>query len=79
MGQMSAMASISRVLDKHEKELIARLRKRYRSKLIRRFDLSNRDYSIAVQAELTDGTLLDLEPLDIDSLGEEFPDCEVGY
>ena len=27
----------------------------------------------------TDGTVLDLEPFDIDTLAERFPDCEVGY
>ena len=79
MGSMSAMNSLVRVLDKHEKELKARLRERYPSRLIRKFELSNNDYSVAVQAELTDGTLLDLEPFDIDQIGEEFPDCEVGY
>ena len=26
-----------------------------------------------------DGTLLDLQPFDIDELAERFPDCEVGY
>jgi hypothetical protein len=73
------MNSINRVLAKHEGELEARLRERYPSALIRRFDLSNNMYSVAVQAELTDGTIVDLEPFDIDQLGDEFPDCDVGY
>jgi hypothetical protein len=79
MGSISAMNSIDRVLAEHGGELEARLRESYPSKLIRRFDLSNNMYSVAVQAELTDGTMVDLEPFDIDQLGEEFPDCEVGY
>ncbi len=79
MGSVSAMNSIDRVLKKHGKELEAELRKDYPTKLIKRFTLENNIYSISVQAKLTDGTLLDLEPYDIDALAERFPDCEVGY
>ena len=79
MGSTAAMNSIDRVLAKHRKELEAELRERYPTKLIKRFTLENNIYSISVQAKLTDGTLLDLAPYDIDALAERFPDCEVGY
>ena len=79
MGSVSAMNSIDRVLARHGKELEAELRERYPTSLIKRFTLENNIYSISVQAKLTDGTLLDLEPYDIDALAERFPDCEVGY
>ena len=79
MGSTAAMNSIDRVLAKHGKELKTELRERYPTSLIKRFTLENNIYSISVQAKLTDGTLLDLEPYDIDALAERFPDCEVGY
>ncbi len=79
MGSASAMESINRVLKKHGRELEQELRERYPSKLIRRFSLENNIYSIAVQAELVDGTVLALEPFDIDCLAERFPGCEIGY
>lgn len=79
MGSTAAMESVGRVLTRHGRELLRELRKRYPSKLIRRFSLENNIYRIAVDAELTDGTSLSLEPFDIDELAERFPDCEVGY
>ena len=79
MGSMSAMESLTRVLENHQPELEQQLQERYPSKLIRRFLFENNIYSISVQAELTDGTILDLEPLDIDDLADRFPDCNVGY
>ena len=79
MGSASAMESINRVLKKHAPELKRELQERYPSKLIRRFSLENNIYSVAVQAELTDGTVLDLDPFDIDTFAERFPDCGVGY
>jgi len=79
MGSTAAMESISRVLARHGKELEDELRERHPSTLIRRFSLENGIYHIGVEAELTDGTLLSLEPFDIDELAERFPDCEIGY
>ena len=73
------MNSISRVLKRHAAELKTELRERYPSNLVRRFCLETGIYSVAVQAELVDGTVLDLEPFDIDQLADRFPDCEVGY
>ena len=79
MGSTAAMNSIDRVLKKHGQEFKQELRERYPSKLIRRFTLGNKLYVLSVQAELTDGTILDLKGYDIDDLAERFPDCEVGY
>ena len=79
MGSASAMESIDRVLNKHGRQIERELRRKHRSKLIRRFLLSNELYSIGVDAELADGTRLALSPLDIDDLAERFPDCRVGY
>ncbi len=79
MGSTAAMESISRVLTHHGEELQRELRERYPSNLIRTFSLENSIYAIAVEAELVDGTVLSLEPFDIDGLAERFPDCEVGY
>lgn len=79
MGSVSAMESIERVLKKHGRQLERELRREYRSKLIRRFTLSNETYSIGVEAELTDGTHLALKAYDIDELAERFPDCKVGH
>lgn len=79
MGSVSAMESINRILKKHARELVEELKDRYRSKLIKHFMLENNIYEIAVQAELTDGAILNLEPYDIDVLAERFPDCQVGY
>ncbi len=79
MGSTAAMESINRVLYRHGQELERELRERYPSELIRGFSLDNNVYAIGVQAELADGTVLDLEPYDIDVLAERFPDCNVGY
>ena len=79
MGSVSAMNSIDRVLKKHGREMERELRKEYRSKLIRGSTLTNEIYSIDIEAELTDGTRLQLKPYDIDELAERFPDCRVGY
>ncbi len=79
MGSVSAMNSIDRVLARHGKELEAELREDYPTKLIKRFTLENHIYAIAVEAKLVDGTVLNLNPFDIDALADRFPDCEVGY
>jgi len=79
MGSVSAMESLNRVLAKHGDELVQELQEQYPSKLIRRFSLENGVYHIAVEAELVDGTVLSLEPFDIDELRERFPDCDIGY
>ena len=73
------MESINRVLRKHGHELERELRAEYKSNLIRGFTLTNEIYSIGIEAELTDGTRLPMNPYDIDALAERFPDCKVGY
>ncbi len=79
MGSTAAMNSIERVVEKHGKELLAELRENNPSKLIRKFYLTNNLYSLQATAVLTDGTSIELEGWDIDTLAERFPDCEVGY
>ena len=79
MGSVSAMESIDRVLTKYSTQIKRELRQQYRTKLIRRFHLGNEIYAIGIEAELTDGTLLGLKPLDIDELAERYPGCKVGY
>jgi transcriptional regulator GlxA family with amidase domain len=79
MGSTAAMESINRVLTKHGMALERELREQYPSALIRLFSLENGIHHVAVEAELVDGTVLTLEPYDIDELAERFPDCEIGY
>lgn len=79
MGSVSAMNSIDRVLKKHGRQLQRSLRKEYPTKLITRFELENQIYSIGITAYLSDGTALELKPLDIDELAQKYPDCKVGY
>jgi hypothetical protein len=79
MGSACAMNSISRVIEKHEDEIVAELKEKYPSALIKSFTLENRIYNIGVTAILTDDSSIDLEPIDIDDLAEDYPDCEVGY
>ena len=79
MGSASAMESIDRVMRKYSTQIKRELRREYPSRLIKKFSLENRIYSIAIEAELTDGTSLQLNPLDSDELAERYPDCKVGY
>lgn len=79
MGSVSAMNSIDRVLEKHGDDILADLRLSNPSALIESFALSNNVHSVSVTAKLTDGAELSLEPLGIDQLTEDYPDCEVGY
>jgi len=82
MGSCSAMSSIDRVLEKHSdeirKELLERLSEQTKG-LVTDIALENNTYFITVSAVLSNGTELTLEPIDIDSLAEDYPDCEVGY
>jgi hypothetical protein len=79
MGDICAMHSINRVLEKHELELIDELGEMYPSKLIKEFRITNNIRSIDVTAVLADDTTLPLVGYDIDDLAERFPDCDVGY
>jgi hypothetical protein len=73
------MKSVDRVLKKYGTQIKRELRQDYRSRLIKGFHLENGIYSIEIDAELKDGTLLRLKPLDIDDLADRYPDCGIGY
>lgn len=82
MGSISAMNSIDRVLEKHGEEI----RQEYEEQVpevlkpvFARIDLENNMYSIVVTWVFKDGSILPGPALDIDNLGEEYPDCDVGY
>ena len=82
MGGMSAMNSISRVLDKHGNEL----KKEYMEMVpesirdqVTGVGLGNKTYAIETAWLLRDGGELPGPEIDIDTLAERFPDCEVGY
>ncbi len=47
--------------------------------LVTDVQLENNIYEITVTAVLSNGKALELRPLDIDTLAEDYPDCEVGY
>lgn len=79
MGSVSAMESVDRVLKKYSTQIKRELRREYKSKLIRSFTLENGIYEIKVEAELKDGSSLEMKPIDIDTLAERYPECEVGY
>jgi hypothetical protein len=83
MGDGSALNSLNRVLEAHHLELEKELRIIYPSKKIKHFVIGivNSCYRIDASAILTDGSELPLyvDGFDIDSLGERFPDCDVGY
>lgn len=79
MGSVSAMESIDRVLKRYGTQIMRELRREYKSKLIRKFSLENGIYEVRIEAELKDGTTLQLKGIDIDELAERYPDCEVGY
>jgi len=79
VGSVSAMESVDRVLKKYSTQIKRELRREYKSKLIRSFTLENGIYEIKVEAELKDGSSLEMKPIDIDTLAERYPECEVGY
>ena len=64
---------------KPDTQIKRQLRQEYRTKLTRRFHLSNEAYAIGIDAELTDGLRLDLKPLEIDELAERYADSKAGY
>ena len=82
MGSISAMNSIDRVLEKHGEE-IRKGREEQVPGILKdvftRVDLENKLYSIGVTWVFKDGSTLEGPEIDIDTLGEEYPDCEVGY
>jgi hypothetical protein len=83
MGSSSALSSLNRVLKKHGKEIRTEIKGYFPSNLIKDIGIGceNSCYRLGAVAILTDGTELPLEIdwLDIDSLAERYPDCDVGY
>jgi hypothetical protein len=82
MGSSSAMSSIHRVIEKHGDEI----RQDLITELVEQTDglvtdvhLENNIYEITVTAVLSNGKTLELRPMDIDTLAQDYPDCEVGY
>ena len=82
MGGISAMNSITRVLEKHGEEI----QKGYSNGIpetlrdqVTGVALTNECYSIRVFWELSTGDTLEGPSIDIDSLAENYPDCNVGY
>ena len=82
MGSISAMNSIDRVLEKHGDELqrdYAEDVPECLQPLFDRVDFENKLYSIDVTWRFKDGSTLAGPSIDIDTLAEDYPDCEVGY
>lgn len=82
MGSISAMSSIERVLEQHGDEIRREWTQEVPAALIppfRRVVLSNDIYGIQVEWEFEDGITLPGPRIDIDSLADRFPDCDVGY
>jgi len=82
MGSGSAMSSIDRVIERHGDEirqnLITELAEQTDG-LVTDVHLENNLYEITVTAVLSNGKTLELRPMDIDNLAEDYPDCKVGY
>lgn len=79
MGATAAMSSINRVLERYGDEIAAGLIQEAGSSLVTGVELANGIYEIEVFYVLADGTRLEGRPIDIDTLADEYPDCEVGY
>lgn len=82
MGSISAMNSIDRVLEKHGKEIqqeYAALVPELVKPIFDHVDLENAVYVVKVTWVFKDGSTLEGPTIDIDDLGQEYPDCEVGY
>ena len=82
MGSLSAMNSLERVITAHGDELV----QEYRDQIPDQFKetitgvvLSNNTYTIDVEWALAGGQTLPGPSIDIDTLQERYPDCDVGY
>ena len=82
MGGISAMNSIDRVLKAHGDGIISnftdQIPEAFRES-ITGVTLSNNTYAIEVYWTLTGGHTIPGPSIDIDTLAETYPDCEVGY
>ena len=82
MGGISAMNSIERVLERHGDEIREEWAQKIPEDLAKVFSqviLSNDVYRIQVEWEFRSGGTLPGPHMDIDTLAERFPDCDVGY
>ena len=82
MGDLSAMSSIQRVLERHGDEIREEWAQEVPEALTEVFSqviLSNNINEIQVEWEFRGGGTLLGPCMDIDILAERFPDCEVGY
>ena len=82
MGSISAMNSIDRVIEKHGEEI----RKEYEEQVpavlkdvFNRVDLENKGYTLDVTWVFKDGSTLEGPAIDIDTLAQDYTDCEVAY
>ena len=82
MGGVSAMASIHRVMEKHgdaiQQQYMDQIPKKARDQ-VTGVILNSQCYSITVLWELKNGGTLEGPSIDIDTLAETYPDCNVGY
>lgn len=85
MGDIAAMNSLLRVLERHGAELAREAQLAVPGTVLtyRGVSLESGTYEIAVVHEFEDsrGETISVtgEPFDIDTLAERYPDCEVGY
>jgi hypothetical protein len=82
MGSVSAMSSINRVLEKHSDEIRQEFMEQVPEGLkpfVDRVDLENNLYGINVTWVFKAGGTLPGPAIDIDTLADDYPDCEVGY
>ena len=82
MGSISAMNSIDLVLKKHGEEI----RKEYEGQVPAALDhifnsvvLENRLHAIEVTWVFTDGSTLQGPMIDIDTLADQYPECDLAY
>ena len=82
MGDLSAMSSIERVLERHEDEIMedwASLVPKSLAGVFRKVILSNGTRCIQVEWEFRGGETLPGPCIDIDILADQYPDCDVRY
>ena len=82
MGDLSAMSSIERVLERHGDEIREEWAQEVPEALAEVFSqviLSNNIHEIQVEWEFRGGGTLPGPCIDIDILADQYPDCEVGY
>ena len=82
MGGVSAMSSIARVMEKHAEEIqqdyLQEIPDEFRD-TITGVVLTGDTYHINVEWELKTGHTLSAGSIDIDTLAERYPDCDVSY